>query len=58
MGDLDSIFDQLPADVKVTGNVIRGASTGHESPQSSVGNQRGCASGVSCFFVIVIVITG
>ena len=57
MSDLDSIFDQLPTDAKVTGNLIRGASAHHESPQSCVRNQRCCTSRVSCFFVVVIVIT-
>ena len=57
MSDLDSIFDQLPTDAKVTGNLIRGASGYYESPQSCVWNQRCCTSGVGCFFVVVIVIT-
>ena len=57
MSDLDSILDQLPTDMKVAGNLIRGASAHHESPQSCIRNQRCCTSGVSCFFVVVIVIT-
>jgi len=57
MSDLDSIFDQLPTDVKVTGNLIRGAAAHHESPQSRVRNQRCCTSGVSCFFVVMVVVT-
>ena len=57
MSDLDSILDQLSTDVKVTGNLIRGASAYHESLQSCVRNQRCCTSGVGFFFVVVIVVT-
>src|SRR5215831_6759139 len=58
MRDFDAIFDQLPADPKVVGNLGGIPSLNYEPAQRSVGHQRRRANRISSFFIIVIVVTG
>src|SRR5262249_19537364 len=58
VGDFDPIFDKLPANAKVSGNLLRRSAGRDESPQRRIRDQRGRAYRIGCLFIIVIVITG
>src|ERR1700682_4784710 len=56
VSDLDPVFSQLPAEPKVTCDLVRRSAFHNETSQRSIRYQRGGADGVSSLFVRLVVI--
>ena len=56
MRDFDSVFNHLPADAKVSGNLARSPALDDEAAQGFVRDQGRSANRISGLFVIVIIV--